>query len=278
MKNAKELRKLIEIGEINITDLSAEEINALVDEILENFDAESVSDIELLSQCYDVIEASEEISSERYSQLVSEIVDAHNESYAKPPKMKKRIIILVAAAIFILATLGGCRIFDFSVNGLGGWEIMNNLPEQEKVSHDNVDIIWTDNTRIYDSVEELIEKEDITDIVCLKKLPEGFKLTFAKYIELGENDLIDFYYDCEGTQIILNIEKNRTPNLPIESFDEVYSAYGIDFGCLFNRPDGNTYAFWNYGEDTYILQVKGGNAELLKEALYALEPCSADAE
>ncbi len=278
MKSAKELRKLIEIGEINITDLSAEEINALVDEVLENFDAESAADIELLGKCYDAIETSEEISSERYSQLVNEIVDAHNESFAKPPKMKKRIIILVAAAIFILACLGGCRVFDFSIEGLGGWDVMNNIPEQEKVSHGNVDIIWTDDTRIYDSAEKLIEKENLTDIVFLKKLPEGFKLTSAKYIELGENDLIDSYYECEGTKIKLSIERNHTPNLPFESFDEIYTAYGIDFGCSYKSSDGNMYAYWNYCGNMYVLQVFDTNEELLKRAMYALEIYSADAE
>lgn len=277
MRNAKDLRTLIENGEISTTELSKEELNALIDEILESFDADNVSETELLDKCYEALETSHEISSERYNKIANEVVESYNKSYAMPPK-KKRIIVLIAAAIILLAALGGCRVFDFSVEGLGGWEVLNNIPEQEKVSHGNVDIIWTDDERQYDSAEHLFQQENIKDVVYLKNIPEGFTLKSAEYKELGKNDRIEFYYECEGTQVYLVIEKNRTPNLPIESFDEVYSAYGIDFGCLFNHPSGNTYAYWNYGKDTYVLQVKAVNEEVLKKALYALEIYSGDEE
>lgn len=277
MRNAKDLRTLIENGEISTTELSKEELNALIDEILESFDADNVSETELLDKCYEALETSHEISSERYNKIANEVVESYNKSYAMPPK-KKRIIVLIAAAIILLAALGGCRVFDFSVEGLGGWEVLNNIPEQEKVSHGNVDIIWTDDKRKYDSVEELLEKENITDVVLLKNLPDDLKFLYVEYIELGENDRIEFRYECGEIHFFLCIEKNCTYNIVPENFDEVYSAYGIDFCCCLNSVDGQTYAYWNYGKDTYVLQVKAVNEEVLKKALYALEIYSGDEE
>jgi len=278
MKNAKELRKLVESGEINVTELSGEELNALTDEILENFHTESVADTELLDKCNEALEDSEQISGERYSQLVSEVVDAYNESYAEPPKAKRRMLILIAVAIFILACLGGCRVLDFSVEGLGGWEVMGNIPKGQEVTKDGVSIVWYDNTREYDSMEYMLEKENITDLVLLKDLPEDLTFQKVMYIELGKKDLIYFFYDYKGTKVILQIETNRTCDFTKTTFDEIYTALGIDFGCLFNHPSGNTYAYWNYGKDTYVLQVTAVNEEVLKKALYALEIYSGDEE
>ena len=78
MRNAKDLRTLIENGEISTTELSKEELNALIDEILESFDADNVSETELLDKCYEALETSHEISSERYNKIANEVVESYN--------------------------------------------------------------------------------------------------------------------------------------------------------------------------------------------------------
>lgn len=276
MRSDKDLKALIESGEITVTELSREELNALIDEILDNFDAESIFETELLDKCYEALEASDIISSDRYNKITEEIVDSYNEKHIVPPR-RKRMIILVAAAIAMIVSLGGCRFLDFSAIGMGK-ELIENIKEQNVVSHGNSDLVWTDGTRGYNSVEGLVKGENLTDLVYLKNPPEGFELTLAQYVELGEQDGIIFKYECNDKTIFINVIRNETQNFPEDGFEEIYTAHGIDFCYNTNHPQGANGIFWNYGSDTYTITVTPSDADMIRLVARSLAPYSPDGE
>ncbi len=276
MRSAKELKTLIESGEINVKELSREELNALIDEILNNFNAESAFEAELLDKCYEALEASDIISSDRYNKITEEIVDSYNEKHIVPPR-KKRMIALIAAAIAMIVSLGGCRLLDFSAIGMGK-ELIENIKEQNVVSHGNSDLVWTDGTRSYSSVEELIKEENLTELIYLKNLPEGFELTLAQYVELGEQDSIIFNYKCNDKTIFINVIRNYTQIFPADVFDEIYTAYGIEFGYNINNPEGANGVFWNYGNDTYSVTIVPSDEDLIRLVARSFAPYSPDGE
>ncbi len=276
MRNVKELKALVESGEITVNELSKEELNALIDEILNNFDAESTYETELLDKCYIALEAPEVIGHERYNKITEEIVDSYNETRVAPPR-RKRMIILVAAAIALIFSLGGCRLLDFSVIGLGK-ELFENIKEQNVVSHGNSDLVWTDGTRSYSSVEELIKEENLTELIYLKNLPEGFELTLAQYVELGEQDSIIFNYKCNDKTIFINVIRNYAQIFPADAFDEIYTAYGIEFGYNINNPEGGNGIFWNYGNDAYSVAITPSDEDLIRLVARSFAPYSPDGE
>lgn len=258
-------KEMIKNGRINIDELSKEQLNHLVDDIINNLDPDSVEDTTLLDECYKRLDLlcsnTEIVKSDRYISLAESIVHNYDKEngvkdystkQAKKGIHKKTIVIIMAAVLAIF--LSGCciaSVLGFNVLDLG--KKIFSFPEKQTIEKDNVEIVWTDDDRLYQSPEELIVSEKI-DIMYFDNVPEEYTLSLAKFSDLGDQPQVLFIYKNEDKVIKLLCIMNMIVDLPT---DNIYSINGNDY--MITKTDDVYMAIWIYNGHYHSLSCSEEN-------------------
>ena len=167
----------------------------------------------------------------------------------KPLRQLKPAHKVIAAAAAALVLAGSVCAFNPYVRNL--LFAVNNLEIGETMESDGVTYQYNGVTQFYDSIQELIEKEQL-NILYLESLPEGLVI---KSIIRADNQIVIQFTD---TSISFNIKLNSQFDLiSIKELTEEYVAGRIEF--FIHRADEereNCTALGMYNGNLYTVETK----------------------
>ena len=161
------------------------------------------------------------------------------------PVKPKRFIIAIAAVfatlLLITATAAafGYNFFDYLKQAL-------NSPERKAIHLDNDEVFLADNFRVYDSMQDMIESENLK-ILYPSSLPAGYDLTNFEVNELDIGLRIRVYSANPFFEFWVEIGINY----PVEP---LYKTDIIEYSA-FETNDGYFQAEFNYEGDYYTIGV-----------------------
>lgn len=148
-----------------------------------------------------------------------------------------RIIIAAALIIIIIAVAAG---FAFS----GVFKGLLNIPVLETTEYNGDDILRTNDLKIYNSISEMLENENL-NILYPVKLPEGYEFANFEIINRG----VDIEVRAYNLNPYIDFRINLGENIYIDNYN--YEVNNIKFRIdeRYNRY----YIFWNTDTDYYMI-------------------------
>jgi len=172
----------------------------------------------------------------------------------------KRAFIAVVAVIvsFSLATVVaaamGYNLVDLIRNAL-------NMPDKSETDYNGKGVIWTGDTRVYNSLEDMIESENL-NIFYPESLPNGYDFTNFEITDKGNYLQLRLYAD--EPYISFRVQIGVTPE--IDSYEYETNGIKYNIGAL---EDGLYQAQWSDGKDYYMIVV--GDKAVLSEIIKNLK-------
>jgi hypothetical protein len=155
-------------------------------------------------------------------------------------KIYKRSLIasVVTVATFVIVT--GLAFPDFFRRFL-------NIPVKTPFDNNGSVIVFTDDTRIYDSMDKMIEEENLK-ILYPAELSDNYEFTNFRVYDYGSYLEVWAYSTDIFIDFIVEIGANR-----IVEYSHLQEINGEKYN-VFER-DGRYQAEWNYNEDYYSITV-----------------------
>ena len=167
----------------------------------------------------------------------------------KPVRRLKPVHKVIAAAAAAIALAGSVCAFNPYLRNL--LFAVNNLEIGESVEIDGVTYQYNGVTQFYDSIQELIEKEQL-NILYLETLPEGLEI---KTIIKADDQIVIQFTD---TSVSFNIKLySQFDIISIKELTEEYVTGKIEF--FIHRADEereNCTAFGMYDGNLYTVETK----------------------
>ena len=244
--SARELREMLLNNTLNVDLMDLEEYEKLFGYEIE---LDEPSDV-VLSFCNKCLEQYEYYGVDIPIPSYNSILQKHNaRSKSKkaaigfPVKPKRFVIIIAAilAALFLIAATAAA--FGYNVLNM----LINTLhsPKKEAINYDGNTIFRTDDTRTYNSLDELLEVENLK-ILYPAKLPDGYAFTDFRVSDYGRGlEILLFSVDS-----FVEFHVCFGVNYPVES---IYETNNITYNVF--ETNGYNQAEWNYGEDYYTIAV-----------------------
>lgn len=200
------------------------------------------------SNKFDHVEISNIINKTKSEHItISDTVNSHD---IDAPQRNKRFVLkriaIIAAAILILitTTITIVAAFDIDISGL--IKSIVGKPDGTTVNIDEFTFYNTDGSKKYDSVQKMIEEENL-DIMYPTLLPEGTNLETLSLIAVQNNrDAILFATNDANVNIEIQLNTSEIHN----SSDTIYEHNGIEY-YVFSRD--HYLAICYYNGDTYYI-------------------------
>lgn len=181
-------------------------------------------------------------------------------------QINKNKVWLVAACIAILVALfsiisvaNDWNVFDFLSEKFGS---VHSAPIEEEIEFDGISVIVNNTERLYDSVDEIIEHENL-EILFPEYLPEEIKLIRISIHKQNDCEEINFWFKEDVGFSYYATHDNELDNKIINVSNEVLKINNVDFYFL-NMPDISQYqAYFSHKGYTYTIAYSD-KAELLK--------------
>ena len=166
-------------------------------------------------------------------------------------------VIAVIATLFIAtitAAAFGYNILDLAKKAL-------NIPEKTVSDFDGNDVMFSNNTRFYNSMDEMLETENL-NILYPVKLPDGYCFTNFEVIKTD----IGFDIWAYAAEPYIDFRILVGANINIDHYS--HETNGIEYDIV--KIDDNLYqAVWSDSEDYYMIVV--GDEALLSEIIKNLQ-------
>lgn len=258
------LKEQILREEVKLDLFTEAELEIFTDYLLETLDPDSVSETNLLEQCYKALSVythtEEHLPSACYGEMAESVIKTFEpERKCLSPR---KVIILVAAIITILA-LTGCSIIGlvlFDVISLG--KTLLNIDENTSVCQGNKEIERTDEYIQYDSVEEMINEQRFPKLYP-SKIPKEYGLKLAEIL-LWDNE--------RQVNILCENNEDMIVFIAIEDYSKEVIGERISIGELdvyIDTIGNNIQACFSYDGDFYSIQCS--DMDLLLELINCLE-------
>ncbi len=239
-----------------------EKINLLIDEEYKKKDSEM--DLDLLDECFtflDELTDDDTLSSEECIRKIKERISAEEKILKPKCKIKMRVILVAAILSALVASLAICTgAFDQT------WENLEKLFDEGKGFTDsNGDDygIFDSDVKIYPSIEELVEAENIS-FLYPSKLPEGCVIErWECYFNNGVKNIFPFLNESKIDYLFLISLKEESIDDYIH-YGEKLTVNGITVCAIQNEKgyharfifDGKTYTLRAPDHDAlmYILE------------------------
>jgi len=172
----------------------------------------------------------------------------------KRKKSKKMLFVAAAAVVAIFSAqlvsvvMGYSNVIDLIRNAI-------NTPEKKVMYNNDKHMIFTDNTRFYDSMNEMLETENLS-ILYPTKLPNGYE--FTEFMIADTGDYIELRAYAVDPYISFAVEFGV--DFQIDNYD--YEINDIEYNIV-ETANGMYKAEWIDGSDSYGIIV-GEKATLSK--------------
>lgn len=136
--------------------------------------------------------------------------------------------------------------------------ILNNAPN-ERLTSEDIDTIWTNSTRTYDSIAEAIEKEEL-DIAYPKWLPDDFTEKeviisyYGNYIEL------DVKFESQHEILMLSINNRQDKFIIGNSMEQYFVGEVVHY---IKEEEGRLYMNCKIKDFTYNASFNGNKDTLI---------------
>ena len=253
------LKEQILREEVKLDLFTEAELEIFTDYLLETLDPDSVSETNLLEQCYKALSVythtEEHLPSARYSKMAESVIKTF-ESERKCLSPRKAIITILA--------LTGCSIIGlvlFDVISLG--KTLLNFDENTSVVQGDMEIERTDEYIQYDSVEEMINEQQFPTLYP-SNIPESYTLEMAKIIVWDKRREISIIYEnVYDDSIIITVMEDYST----EFIGDLMSVG--DLAIYMNLVESVYQASWIYNGDFYNIQCS--DEDLLLKLINSLE-------
>ena len=220
-------------GIIKINELSADELEALIDFETENIiECQTEPDMSFLNMCNDAMhkfedyrkdisdEKLQELGDKAYIEFTQKQITASRAK--KPHRFLKRLATTCAAMLvfcFLSLSVAAVALGSYSA----AWEYISsnvsdilNLNGSKKV--DGITIIKSDYTKKYDTIEELLIAENL-DILYPAALPEGVKVERVRIIAYNDGkEKIAFVFNSE----IYTVQVTNYHSVDLNTLKNIY--------------------------------------------------------
>lgn len=179
----------------------------------------------------------------------------------RPVKLKRMVIVAIAAAILLC---GALTVLAISPAFRDMVMAVLNLDVGDSIEHNGVTYINAGEGRVYSDISELVEKEGL-NIMYPHELPDGVEITEVSYFE--EENCIYLYF----TDMLISM----TIQFDVTSFDEyinteeVFVYNGISY-YLHSRMYNNEFYYDIYildYENSTIYSINSRNKPLIIELI-----------
>lgn len=240
--DCRTVKELIIDKKISIDLLNEHELEKLINFETENIiNSKTEPDMSFLNACYEAIGKYKDYKNIISEEAVSEIAENTYQEYLSAqisnvkPKKHNRVFLKVAIsfASVCLILLSSFSVMALAMGGYSqAWsyisthvhEILNM--DGNKTEIDGIEIIKSDYTKKYDTIEELLSTENL-DILYPSALPEGVKIECLKTIVYENNQLeIKFLFNTSD----INLTVKDCYSIDIENISELnkVSTYTVD--------------------------------------------------
>lgn len=182
------------------------------------------------------------LTPEQINSKVQKITSNHSTVSAKkkPMKLKRLVVIAVAAAVLICGTIAvlATPYLRHMVMRVLGMEV------GESIEYNGVTYINSGEGKVYSNIAELVEQEGL-DIMYPHKLPEGLEIT--KVVKFEEEDKIIVIFNDEN--INFTVKYNITNLDNHTNTDDIVSYNNISF-YIYSKPSDNHTRYSTYAIDT----------------------------
>lgn len=213
----------------------------------------------LVTECVDFLwelEGKEGLTKEETERRISEIpfigkpvdIGSHIKN-----KIKAKRLALIAAIIAILFALFGVVAVSM---GSDSAELIRKIGNAivemfngETVESGNVTLIKPDETKYYDSIEELLKEEEI-DVLYPGWLPENAEITSVMYSLEGKSET--YWFSCKNPNFGMFVCLNQrvTEDIKLSCKSKIFNGYT----CYYFIEDGYAQADFEYNNKLYTVK------------------------
>lgn len=157
-----------------------------------------------------------------------------------PRRIDIMIIIIIILSIATVTVIGISNIFtDLGFK-------MFNYPEKTPIDYNGNSGIWTFDYRVYDSMDEMIEAENL-NIMYPQKLPDGYEFTVFQFSDFGTS----FQVTASSSEpyLAFDVEINTSQIAPDNYLHEIN---GIKYN-IHEMGDNLYLAYWFNDGDYYSI-------------------------
>lgn len=243
--DCRTVKELIIDKKISIDLLNEHELEKLINFETENIiNSKTEPDMSFLNACYEAIGKYKDYKNIISEEAVSEIAENTYQEYLSAqvsnvkPKKHNRVFLKVAVsfASVCLILLSSFSVMALAMGGYSqAWsyisthvhEILNM--DGNKTEIDGIEIIKSDYTKKYDTIEELLSTENL-DILYPSALPEGVKI--EKIVIESNSNFKKISYVFSSDDINLNIK--NTFDIDLSKLDnlKIFTVNNADFHII----------------------------------------------
>lgn len=255
--------------------LNDTQLKAALNKIIEETEPKTDADVALIDEAVEMLLELEnvdvdelELSSEAWAENYKTAHKLCSEIKVKKNKNKKSIRIKWLMPVAALLSILCITVIVSSAVGVDVWEltkeIYDTLTEKVEQIIGGNSIIATKTLGDYDSLDEMVDKEDFRDILLPVNLDHKYSLGKIHVSDYGENKDITIEVFCQKDKIgTIKIKTEASTNLKEELLTdfEGYNVYQINY-------DDTYQVEFNYGENFY--RIKAFNYDDLSEITKSL--------
>lgn len=214
----------------------------------------------LVTECVDFLwelEGKEGLTKEETERRISEIPFAGKSvdfgSHIKNKIKAKRLALIAAIIAILFALFGVVAVSMGSDSAELIRKIGNAIVEMfngETVESGNVTLIKPDETKYYDSIEELLKEEEI-DILYPGWLPENVEITSVMYSLEGEIESYRFLYNNIDFGLSVSFNQNLAEDVKLDC-----QSIGVNgYVCYYFVDEGFAQASFEYKNNRYTVNA-----------------------
>jgi len=226
-------------------------------------------DTDLISECVDLLLLIDNIDVDELNNTGKEIADKSLSQYRKYKetmtfvhiKCVKRIAVVLCTVLALLfAITATAAAMGYSITDLG--KKILNINEKTSTDYNGIEIIRTNDTRIYKSMSEMLEIEKL-NILYPVKLPAGYEFTDYRIDDFGSYSEVRAYTSEPYLVFTVEIETSQ-----VDTNNYLYETNGIKYNIV-EMGDGFYQAWWFNNNDYYTITVSNKNmlSEIIKNLM-----------